>query len=348
MIHQSRFGQTPEGTPVDLYTLQNRHGTVCKVITYGGIVTELHVADRHGKFSDIVLGFDTLDGYLKGHPYFGAIIGRVANRIAHGTFTLHGTTYALATNNGPHHLHGGLKALDKVVWKAQSVQFKNGVGVRLSCLSPDGEEGYPGNLKITVTYTLTDDSELRIDYIATTDRDTPVNLSNHSYFNLAGPEQGDIRQHELLINADRFTPNDATMIPTGELKSVAGTPVDFRQPTAIGARIEQTGGTPSGYDHNLVLNGSDGALKLAARVYEPTSGRLMEVLTTEPAVQFYTGNFLDGTLQGKHGVVYRQHQAFCLEAQHFPDSVNHPHFPSTILTPGQSYTQTTIHRFSTR
>ncbi len=347
MLNQSPFGQTPDGTPVDLYTLKNRQGMVCKVMTYGAIITEVHVPDRQGHYDDVVLGFDNLDGYLQGHPYFGAIVGRVANRIAQGKFTLNGKTYTLATNNPPNHLHGGIKGFDKVVWQAESVQLTDGVGVRFTYLSQDGEEGYPGNLKVEVAYMVTDNNELRIDYRATTDQDTPVNLTNHSYWNLAGPEHGDILDHVMMINADQYTPVDETLIPTGELKPVAGTPMDFRQPTAIGARLDQVGGNPVGYDHNYVVNGG-GKLALVARVDEPTTGRQMDVLSTQPGVQFYTGNFLDGKLTGKKGVVYRQHQGFCLETQHFPDSVNHPNFPSTILKPGETYAQTTVYRFSVR
>ncbi|MBN2506549.1 MAG: galactose mutarotase [Verrucomicrobia bacterium] len=345
MLECSRFGQTPDGVQVDCYTLRNRQGTVAKIITYGAILTELRVADRQGRLGDIVLGFDTLDDYLRGHPYFGAIVGRVANRIARGVFTLHGVTYHLATNNGPNHLHGGIAGLDKKIWRAAPVRSVHGDGVKLECLSPDGEEGYPGNLRVEATYTLTDHNELRLDYVATTDRDTPVNLTNHSYFNLAGSGQGHILHHQLEINADRFTPTDDTLIPTGHLEPVDGTPLDFRQPIPIGARLAQTGGNPPGYDHNLVLNGGD-TLKLAARAHDPGSGRRMEVWTTAPGMQFYTGNFLDGTLRGKQGVVYQRHQAFCLETQHFPDAVHHPNFPSIILKPGAVYTQTTIHKFA--
>lgn len=347
-VVKSDFGKTADGKPVDLYTLTNAHGLKAKVITYGGIITELHTPDRNGKPADVVLGFDNLKGYLAGHPYFGAIVGRVANRIAKGKFTLGGKTYQLATNNGPNALHGGLQGFDKKVWKAEPVEGTDGPGVRLSYTSPDGEEGYPGNLNVMVTYTLTNQDELRIDYKATTDKDTPVNLSNHSYFNLAGPGGGDILGHELMLAADAYTPVDATLIPTGEIKPVKGTPLDFTTPTPIGARIDQLKGDPGGYDHNFVLRGGGKSLALAARVHEPKTGRVMEMYTTEPGVQFYTGNFLDGKLTGKYGVVYKKHMGFCLEAQHFPGSVNHPNFPSVILKPGSTYTQTTVYKFSAK
>jgi aldose 1-epimerase len=347
-VEKSAFGQTADGRPVDLYVLTNAHGLKAKVITYGGIITELHTPDRNGKSGDVVLGFDSLKGYLAGHPYFGAIVGRVANRIAKGKFTLGGKVYQLAVNNGPNALHGGLQAFDKKVWKAEPVEGADGPGVRLSYVSADGEEGYPGNLSVTVTYTLTNQDELRIDYKATTDKDTPVNLSNHSYVNLGGPGGGDILGHELMLAADQYTPVDATLIPTGEIKPVKGTPLDFTTPTPIGARIDQLKGDPGGYDHNFVLRGGGKSLALAARVHEPKTGRVMEMYTTEPGVQFYTGNFLDGKLTGKSGVVYKKHAGFCLEAQHFPDSVNHPNFPSVILKPGNTYTQTTVYKFSAK
>jgi aldose 1-epimerase len=346
-VQKQNFGQA-DGRPVDLYVLTNNKGMVAKITTYGAIVTELLAPDRDGKLNDLVLGFDSLEGYLKGHPYFGAIVGRVGNRIAKGRFTLHGTTYQLATNNGPNHLHGGLKGFDKVVWAAEETPAQDGVAVRFTYLSKDGEEGYPGNCKVEVIYTLTDQNELRLDYTVTTDKDTPVNVTNHSYWNLAGAENGGILNHLLLLNADRFTPVDDTLIPTGELKPVAGTPMDFRSPHAIGERIRQVGGNPVGYDHNYVLNGAGQKLDLVARVHEPTTGRILEVLSTEPGVQFYSGNFLDGTLRGKKGVVYQQYHGFCLETQHFPDSINHPNFPSNVLKAGQTYRSTTVHRFSAK
>jgi aldose 1-epimerase len=347
-IDKQAFGKTPDGKAVDLYVLTNASGMKAKVMTYGAILTELDVPDRDGKLGDVVLGFDDLKGYLAGHPYFGAVVGRVANRVAGGKFTLDGKEYKLAVNNGPNALHGGLKGFDKVVWQAEPVKAADGVAVKLSYVSPDGEEGYPGKLSVTVTYTLTNQNELKIDYTATTDKATPVNLSNHSYFNLAGPASGTILGHELMLAADRYTPVDATLIPTGEIKPVKGTPLDFTTPTPIGARINLLKGDPVGYDHNFVLNGEGKSLALAARVREPKTGRLMEMYTTEPGVQFYTGNFLDGKNKGKGGVAYQKHQGFCLEAQHFPDSVHHANFPSVILQPGKTYTQTTVYKFSAR
>jgi len=340
------FGKTPDGTPVALYVLTN--GKIsAKVMTYGAILTELIVPDRNGKPTDVVLGFDNLEGYLAGHPYFGATTGRVANRIAKAEFTLDGKEYKLAANNGPNSLHGGLKAFDKVVWKAQDVSGPDGPAVRFTYLSPDGEEGFPGNLSVSVTYTVTSDQAIKIDYSATTDKATPVNLTNHSYFNLAGPASGNILGHELMLAADQYTPGDDTMITTGEIKPVKGTPLDFTNPTKIGAHIAEIPGEPGGYDHNYVLRGGGKAPALAARVSEAESGRVLEMFTTEPGVQFYTANFLDGSLKGKGGVVYKKNQAFCLEAQHFPDSVHHTNFPTTILRPGEKYTQTTIYKFST-
>lgn len=340
-VAKSGFGRLPDGTAVDLYTLTNASGLVAKVTTYGTIITELHVPDRAGKTGDIVLGFDNLAQYLKGHPYFGASIGRVANRIAKGRFTLDGKTYTLATNNGPNHLHGGLKGFDKKVWKAEP---QAGAAVKFSYTSADGEEGYPGKVDVTVLMTLTDANELVLDYTAMTDKATPVNLTNHSYFNLAG--SGDILGHELMLTADRFTPSDAALIPTGEIRAVKGTPVDFTTARTIGAEIGRLTAEERGYDHNFVLNSGGGKLALAARAREPRTGRVMEVLTTEPGIQLYTGNFLDGSLTGKRGVVYARHTAFCLETQHFPDAVNQPKFPSIILRPGQTYRQTTVHKFS--
>ena len=348
-VEKTNFGTTAAGEPVELYTLTNRNGLKAKVTTYGAILTELHVPDRLGALGDVVLGFDTLAGYLKGHPYFGATTGRYANRIAKAQFTLHGKTYRLAVNNGPNHLHGGIKGLDKRVWKAEPLRGSHGAAVQFTYLSPDGEEGYPGNLNIAVTYTLTDENELRLDYEATTDQDTPVNLTNHSYYNLAGAGRGTILNHELQINADRYTPVDDTSIPLGELRAVRGTVMDFNKATAVGTRIDQVGGTPGGYDHNYVLNKPKaGALTLAATVYEPGSGRVMKVSTTEPGVQLYTGNFLDGTVTGKGTLGYPQHSGLCLECQHFPDSVHQPSFPTVILRPGQTYRQTTVHQFSVR
>jgi aldose 1-epimerase len=346
-VERMDFGKTPEGTPVELYVLTNGRVTA-KVMTYGATLTELLVPDRNGKAADVVLGFDKLAGYLAGHPYFGTTTGRVANRIAKGRFTLDGTEYKLAVNNPPNTLHGGVKALDKVVWKAKDASGPDGPAVRLSYRSPDGEEGFPGNLAVNVTYTVTADDALKIDYSATTDKATPVNLTNHSYFNLAGPAAGPILGHEMFLAADQYTPVDDMMIPTGELRPVRGTPLDFTTPTKIGAQIDEIKGDPGGYDHNYVIRGDGKTRALCARVYEPESGRVLEMYTTEPGVQFYTANFLDGSLTGKGGVVYKKRQAFCLEAQHFPDSVNHPEFPSTILRPGETYQQTTIYKFSAR
>jgi len=338
------FGVMPDGTSVESYVLTNGKMSV-KVITYGAIVAEIHVPDRDGVLADVVLGFDSLEGYLSPQPYFGAIIGRVANRIARGSFTLDGKTYTLAVNNGPNSLHGGLKGFDKAVWKVKNA---SGQSIALSYVSKDGEEGYPGNLSVDVTYTLTSDNALKIDYSATTDATTPVNLTNHSYFNLAGPASGKILGHELQLAADNYTPGDEGLIPTGEILPVQGTPLDFTRTTAIGSKIEQIPGIPGGYDHNFVLRDRDPLKDPAAVVHDPVSGRTLEVFTTEPGIQFYTSNFLDGSLKGKGGVVYGKQQAFCLEAQHYPDSVNHENFPSTILRPGSRYEQTTLYRFSAK
>ena len=339
------FGTLADGQTVSLYTLVNANGMKVKVTNYGGIVTSLEVPDKNGKFEDVVLGYDKLDGYLKDSPYFGALIGRYGNRIAKGKFTLNGKTYTLATNDGANHLHGGLKGFDKVVWDAEIVKTENSVGLKLSYLSKDGEEGYPGNLSCSVTYTLTNENELKIDYEATTDKPTPVNLTHHGYFNLAGQGNCDILNHVMMINADKYTPVDDGLIPTGELKSVKDTPMDFTTPEKIGARIEQVKG---GYDHNYVLNNQSGKMALAARVYEETSGRVMDVFTTEPGIQFYSGNFLDGTITGKSGKVYHKYYGFCLETQHYPDSPNKPKFPSVILNPGETYTHHTVYKFYTK
>ena len=339
-IRKSGFGSVPGGPAVDLFTLENAHGLIAKVTNFGAIITELHVPDRQGQLADVVLGFDNLGQYVQKHPYLGATVGRFANRIAKGRFTLDGKTYTLAINNPPNALHGGLQGFDKKVWNAEP---QAGAAVKFAYTSPDGEEGYPGTLTVSVTMSLTDANELRIDYMATTDKATPINLTNHSYFNLAG--EGDVLGHELMLAADYYTPKDATHIPTGEIKSVKGTPYDFTKPQPVGARFSQIPDRPVGYDHNFVLNKSEGALALAARVYEPRSGRVMEALTSEPGIQLYTANYFDGSLTGKRGIVYQQHAALCLEAQHFPDSVNQPKFPSVILRPGQTYKQTTIYKF---
>ncbi|MDR3718786.1 MAG: galactose mutarotase [Bryobacteraceae bacterium] len=347
-ITKASFGQTADGAPVDLYTLKNAAGMEVAVTTFGGRVVTLKAPGRDGKFTDVVLGFDNLQGYLGVHPYFGAIVGRYGNRIAKGQFKLDGKTYKLAVNDGANSLHGGIKGFDKVVWTGREVPGGD-PSVELTYLSKDGEEGYPGNLTQKVTYTLTAANELRIDYSATTDKDTVVNVTNHSYFNLAGQGKGDILGHVLQLNASKMTPVDAGLIPTGELKSVEGTPFDFRQPTVIGARIgadDEQIKRGGGYDHNFVVDGEPGTLRLAARVTEPTSGRVLEVSTTEPGVQFYTGNFLDGKVQGKGGVAYAKRTGFCLETQHFPDSPNHPAFPTTTLKPGAEYKSTTVFKFS--
>lgn len=338
------WGKTPDGRDVELYTLKNARGAEARIMNYGGVVVSLKVPDRQGTMGDIVAGFDKYDDYLKPPPYFGAIIGRYGNRIGNARFRLDGVEYVLAKNDGPNQLHGGTRGFDKRLWQASLLSPQS---LELKYLSKDGEEGYPGNLTATVRYTLTDANELKIEYSAVTDKDTVVNLTNHSYFNLAG--EGDILNHEVWINADRFTPVDRGLIPTGELKSVAGTPFDFRKATAIGARIgekDQQLTFAGGYDHNWVLNRTGSGLELAARVVEPKSGRVMEVLTTEPGLQFYTGNFLDGTLKGK-GRTYTRRSAFCMETQHFPDSPNKPAFPSTVLKPGSTYQSTTVYRFST-
>ena len=339
---KSSFGQMADGAAVDLYTLTNANGLVAKIINYGTIITELHVPDRQGKLGDVVLGFDNLARYLQGHPCFGCTVGRVANRIAKGRFTLDGKIYTLATNNGPNHLHGGLKGFDKKLWKAEAP----GAVVKFSYTSPDGEEGYPGTVAASVTMSLTDANELRLDYRATTDRATPINLTNHSYFNLAG--RGDVLRHELMIAADRYTPFDSTQIPTGEIEPVKGTPLDFTQPRAIGARFSQLHTVPPGYDHNYVLNAGGKGLALAARLYEPESGRVMEVLTTEVGMQLYTANHLDGSIVGKGGIAYPRYGGVCFETEHYPDSINRPAFPSVELRPDQIYRQTTVFRFSAR
>jgi aldose 1-epimerase len=347
-IKRAPFGKLPDGTAVELFTLTNAHGVEVRAITYGGIIVSLRVPDRNGRLDDVVLGYDSLEGYLRSSPYFGAIVGRYGNRIAGARFVLDGTTYRLAANDGPNHLHGGIRGFDKVVWQAAPFQSDSGVGVTLSYTSPDGEEGYPGRLKASVRYLLTDRDELIVDYDATSDKATPVNLTQHSYFNLVGGGRRDILDHQLWINADGFTPVDSTLIPTGAIDSVAGTPFDFRTPTAIGARIGQD--QPqlrfgSGYDHNFVLRREGSGLAHAARLVEPTSGRTLDIYTTEPGLQFYSGNFLDGTITGKGGQVYGHRYGLCLETQHYPDSPNHPQFPSTILRPGDEYQSRTVFAF---
>ncbi len=348
-ITRQAFGEIPNGTTIEQYTLTNTHGVEARIITYGGIVTALRVPDRAGKLDDVVLGFDTLAPYLDDHPYFGSLIGRYGNRIARGRFELDGVTYSLATNNGPNHLHGGPNGFHRAVWTAEEHESTEEPRLELRYLSRDGEEGYPGNLSVTVVYSLTHRNELRIEYTATTDQATIVNLTNHSYFNLRG--EGNILDHELELAASRFIPTDATSIPTGELRPVHGTPMDFTTPTPVGAHItadDEQIRNGQGYDHTWVLDKDTNALGLAARLFDPASGRAMEVYTTEPGVQFYSGNQLDASLTGKGGQVYAKHAALCLETQHFPDSPNQPEFPSTVLRPGETYRQTTIYQFATR
>jgi aldose 1-epimerase len=347
-IAMRTFGLLPDGREVGLYILTNDHGMQASITAYGGIVTALTAPDSQGRLADVVLGFDDLDGYLANQPYLGAIIGRYGNRIGNGTFNLDDRTIVLTRNEHRHHLHGGDRGFDKVLWRARPQSGSDGPQLRLEHTSADGDEGYPGRLEVAVTYSLTNSNELRIDYHATTDAATPVNLTNHTYFNLAGPAGGDILDHHVTIDADTFTPADAGLIPTGEIRDVAGTPMDFRIPFAIGARIDDDDvqlHLGSGYDHNWILNGVEQGLSFAARVFEPTSGRVMDVLTTEPGVQFYTANFFDGSLTGKDGVVYHRRSGFCLETQHFPDSPNRPEFPTTILRPGEVYRSTTVYRF---
>jgi len=346
-VSRQPFGQTQNGTQVYLFTLRNAHGAEARVSNYGGIVTFLKVPDRSGNFGDVVLGYDNLADYLKESPFFGALIGRYGNRIARGHFTLNGHQYTLATNNYPNALHGGNKGFDKMVWEPTMVANSQGPALKLSYLSKDGEEGYPGNLSVSVVYTLTDDNALKVDYTATTDKDTVVNLTQHSYFNLAGKDT--ILNHVVLIPADKFTPVDSTLIPTGELRPVEGTPFDFRTPTAIGARINQDDEQlkfGKGYDHNWVINKPLGQFGLMARVTEPSTGRVLEVFSTEPGLQFYSGNFLDGTLKGKGGWIYQFRDGFCMEPQHFPDSPNKSEFPSVVLKPGQTYSNTIVYKFS--
>jgi len=345
------FGTTKDGTAVERYVLTNAHGMEVDIITWGAIVQRIVVPDRKGTPADVVLGFDTIAGYLGEHPYFGAIVGRYGNRIANATFTLGGRKYTLAANNGPNSLHGGLKGFDKHVWKARPLTSPAGPAVELTYVSPADEEGYPATLTAKVTYTVTEANELRIDYNLSSDAETVANVTNHSYFNLAGQGTGDVLAHVVRIQADRFTPVNATLIPTGELRPVQGTPFDFRAPTAIGTRIDAKDeqiAYGKGYDHNWVLDGHMGTLRPAVQVTEPTSGRVLEVSTTEPGVQFYTGNFLDGTITGKGGAVYRNRFGLCLETQHFPDSPNQPSFPSTVIVPGHPYTSTTVYRFSAK
>jgi aldose 1-epimerase len=348
-IVKESFGKTPDGEPVNIYTLTNSHGLEARVLTFGAVLQSLLVPDTHGQFDDVVLGFDTLEPYFTNKPYLGAIIGRFGNRIAAGKFTLDGVEYTLANNNGHNALHGGVKGFDKVLWQATPLEIENGVALALRYTSKDGEEGYPGNLNVKVTYTLNESDELAIDYEATTDKATPVNLTSHTYFNLAGEASGSALAHEVSINSTRFTPVNENLIPTGELRPVKGTPLDFTRPTVVGLRIDDDYDQlvlAKGYDHNFVLDGSENGLHPAARLHDPSSGRTLEVRTTEPAMQFYSGNFLDGTVAGKGGRLQQKRDALCFETQHFPDSPNQPSFPSTILRPGQMYRSQTVYAFS--
>ncbi len=351
MNYRRKNWGTVDGQPVSIYYMTNDRGMRADISDYGAIVRTLTAPDRHGKFEDVVLGYASVREYVQATPYFGAIVGRYGNRIAKGRFTLDGTEYKLACNNDTNHLHGGVKGFDKVIWKAEPSRDPQGVHLKLTYVSKDGEEGYPGNLTATVVYTLTHDNELKIDYEATTDKATPINLTHHGYWNLAGQGTRDILDHELMLNADRFTPIDPTSIPTGELPPVKGTPFDFTTPHKIGERINASDAqltNGKGYDHNFVLNKEGKEMSLAARVYEPTSGRLMEVYTTEPGIQFYSGNFLDGSNIGKDNKIYKHRYGLCLETQHFPDSPNQPKFPSAILRPGEKYVTHTVYKFSTK
>ncbi len=348
-IQEKEFGTTPEGELVQLYTLSNAKGMRVSITNYGGTITEIIVPDKNGDFGDVVLGYDSLAAYIADSPYFGCLIGRYGNRIAKGRFSIGKESTTLATNDGPNHLHGGVRGFDKRVWKAEPIETADSVGLKLVYLSPDGEEGYPGNLTATVIYTLTPENEIVIDYTAESDQPTVCNLTNHSYFNLKDAGKSPILDHSLQIVADCYTPIDKTFIPTGELAAVSGTPFDFLTPQTIGSRIDADEvqlANGLGYDHNFVLNGEQGMMRLAAQVSEPVSGRVLSVYTTEPGVQFYSGNFLDGSLVGKGGAVYRHRHGFCLETQHFPDSPNQPHFPSTLLNPGEVRTSKTVFKFS--
>lgn len=346
-LDRKSFGQTMDGQQVDQITLTNGSGAHVRLITYGATITDLVVPDRSGKPGDVVLGFDNLKQYELQSPFFGAVVGRVGNRIARGMFKVDQIPFAVPINNGPNHLHGGFRGLDKRVWRAEMAMVADGPSARFTLLDPDGAEGYPGNLGITIIYTLTSDNALRIQYYATADKPTPVNLTNHAYFNLMDGGASPILNHIMRAEADAYTPVDDTLIPTGEIVPVRGAPIDFTSPKPIGQDLKAMGGDPAGYDHNLVLRNQTGRLARAVEVYDPSTGRLMECWTTQPGVQFYTSNFLNGSIKGKGGVVYGQYHAFCLETQHFPDSVNQPRFPSTILRPGDVYREITEYRFST-
>jgi aldose 1-epimerase len=347
-IPKEVFGKTADGTTVDIYTLRNSKGAEARIINYGGIIVSLKVPDRDGKMGDVELGFDNLNDYLNRNPFFGCMVGRYGNRIGNAKFTLGGKQYTLAANNGPNSLHGGLKGFDKKLWAARSFQGDKGPSLELKYLSADGEEGFPGNLSVTATYTMTEDNAMQLEYVATTDKETVVNLTQHSYFNLSG--KGSVLDYELMIPADKFTPADKTQIPTGEIKSVEGTPFDFRKPTKIGARINNDDEQlkfGSGYDHNWVVTKPAGQLALLARVYDPASGRVLEAFSTEPGFQFYTANHMSN-VTGKGGAIYKAREAFCIEPQHYPDSPNKPNFPSAALKPGETYRNTIIYKFSVK
>jgi aldose 1-epimerase len=349
-ISVTHFGELTDGTPMSLYALENRSGAIMKVINYGGIITSLIMPDRNGKMGDVVLGYDSLEGYVTNNPYFGALIGRYGNRIAKGKFSLDGKAYTLAVNNGPNHLHGGIKGFDKVIWNIEQHKVEEGVALKLTYQSKDMEEGYPGNLNVQVIYTLTDDNELKIDYKATTDKKTIVNLTQHTYFNLSGPSR-DITSHELFLNADKFLPVDKTLIPTGELKDVSNTPFDFRKPRLIGEQINNKDEQlkfGNGYDHCWVINKAKDGLNHVGSLYDSISGREVTIYTTEPAVQFYSGNFLDGSITGKNNIVYNFRTGLCLETQHYPNSPNNKDFPSVVLNPGETYNTETVYKFTTR
>jgi len=345
-ITKNPFGTNSQAQPIDLYILVNDNGTIAAVTNFGAILKELWVRDREGQLGDVVLGFDELGPYETKSPHFGSTIGRVGNRIAGGKFELDGRAFSMAQNNGLNHLHGGVKGYDKRVWTAEEILKDGSAAIRFHLLDPDGEEGYPGNVDVFVTYTLTNDNVLRLEYEATTDQATPINLTNHTYWNLTDGGKSQILDHVLTVNSDSFTPVDDGLIPTGEIDPVEGTPLDFREPKPIGRDLTSMSNDPSGYDHNFVLRSQDGSLQCAANLYDPSSGRRMETWTTEPGVQVYSGNFLDGSIVGKGGTIYGQYHALCLETQHFPDSVNKPHFPSMVLRPGNTYRQTTEYRFS--
>lgn len=347
-VEKDFFGNTADGISVDRYTLRNKHGIMVRIITYGATVTELWVPDREGNLADVVLGFDNVSQYETQDAYFGCTVGRVAFRIANGSFVLDGKSYELTRNDGPHHLHGGTKGFSRVVWQATPVSTGDGASVRFSYRSPDGDQGYPGTLDVAVLYTLTDENELRIEYTATTDQPTPVNLTHHSYFNLGGAGSGDVLGHVVQLDADRWIPAEEPDLPSGEIVFTKNTPYDFNQPTPIGARIAQTDRRSMGYDLCYLRNCPDGRLARVATLHEPVAGRAIDVSTTEPSVVLYTANYLNGSLRGKHGVAYQKHAGVCLETGRPPDAVHYPHFPSTILRPGECYNHTCVYRFYTK